>query len=982
MDRLQKTNLNNILQELEKISSNNGDVFKSRAYKRAAEVIMLENDDELSLDKIKKLNGVGKSIIKKLEEFVETGVVKKIEDEKNNPVHKFSEIYGVGPKKALLLSKEFSSIEELRMGVSKESSILNDKQKIGLKHYENILERIPRNEIDDYNVLIKKILKDFSSNIRAEIVGSYRRGAETSGDIDIIITSNNETDFDNFINKFDKNVVEYLGKGKTKCFIIGQLQDKTPRRIDFMFTSEKEFPFAILYFTGSKEFNVRMRQHALSRGFTLNEHEIKYSDKTRYLEKEFSSEEDIFKFLGMKYKIPSDRTSGNFELLTSEPSESVLVSGVLKSAEPILQNNPEKVIIEGKLKVKTLKKVLKKTSSSKDRVEYLSKALREASDKYYNGIPIITDQEFDSLQDELRKLDPNNKVLKEIGAPIKSGKKIQLPYFMPSMDKVKKDTLDKWLKNYKNTYVLTAKLDGVSGLYIKNGSEEKLYTRGNGSVGSDISHLLKLMPPFCSNKDSKFVVRGELIISDKNFEDQFSSSKANARNTVSGLISQKNPNPEDLKFIDFVSYEVIEPSLKPSEQLNFADKQGLNVVKNENYNVLSVESVSKILIDWRHTHKYTIDGIIIAHDKIYDRTDSNPKHSVAFKMVLEDQKAQAKVIDVKWAVSKHGLAKPVIHIEPTPIGGVVVRKISGQNAKFIVSNKIGKGALIEVVRRGDVIPYAERIITPADKPTLPDVEYEWTDTNVDIIIQNYDDIENKQVIAFFTGFKVDGIGEGTIQKLRNAGYKDINSILKIKESQIKAIEGMGDKSSSKIYKGLQELQPKMRENIPKTMALSGKFGRGMGSRKINEIFKKYPDVLKTYNETSKNDNISKINLVPGFSNKSSELFNDGFPKFIEFSKEIGIYEDIISQDSKEYAPVKSNLVFIGKSFVFTGFRDEDIEKRIINLGGDIKTTLSTNTYALIIKDSDVSNSKTIKANDKKITIYTKDEIEKIINEIL
>ena len=143
---------------------------------------------------------------------------------------------------------------------------------------------------------------------------------------------------------------------------------------------------------------------------------------------------------------------------------------------------------------------------------------------------------------------------------------------MPSMDKVKIDTLSKWLKTYTNDYVISAKLDGVSALYIKNETGEKLYTRGNGSIGSDISHLLKFIKPKSNNDKVSFVARGELIITNKNFMEQFHKTKANARNTVSGLIARKNPNPDEFKFIDFVTYEIIEPNLKPSEQFEFAKK--------------------------------------------------------------------------------------------------------------------------------------------------------------------------------------------------------------------------------------------------------------------------------------------------------------------------------------------------------------------------------------------------------------------------
>ena len=128
---------------------------------------------------------------------------------------------------------------------------------------------------------------------------------------------------------------------------------------------------------------------------------------------------------------------------------------------------------------------------------------------------------------------------------------------MPSMDKVKPDSLSKWLTTYKGPYVVSAKLDGVSALFVQNTEGNKLYTRGNGSVGQDISHLIpyiKTLPSSTVSEDR--VVRGELIIRDSDFEEQFSKDKANARNMVSGLVTRKTVQKTAMEYVHFVVYEV------------------------------------------------------------------------------------------------------------------------------------------------------------------------------------------------------------------------------------------------------------------------------------------------------------------------------------------------------------------------------------------------------------------------------------------
>ena len=241
-------------------------------------------------------------------------------------------------------------------------------------------------------------------------------------------------------------------------------------------------------------------------------------------------------------------------------------------------------------------------------------------------------------------------------------------------------------------------------------------------------------------------------------------------------------------------------------------------------------------------------------------------------MVLSDQSKESVVTGVTWNTSKHGLKKPIVQIEPINIGGVTVRNISGQNGKFIESNIIGPGAIIEVVRRGDVIPYIEKVIKPANKPAMPDGEYEWTATNVDIIVPVDDESRERLALAFFKDIGVDGVGIGNIKKFSKAGFKTIPQILKMTKEDILSIEGFKDKSAQKIYSGLQELQADNFGKVPieKLMGLSGTFGRGIGGKRIKEIFKLYPDVLNR--NISEGEMIELIQTVPGFSVKTATQF--------------------------------------------------------------------------------------------------------------
>ena len=296
-----------LLDELSTLMAKKGENIRAGAYKKAQESIMLHQDEinETNYQKLSSLPRIGNTIIQKFKEYIETGTLRLLERERANPENIFSDIFGIGPKKAKnLVEKGITTIQQLR---EKQEDVLNDLQKTGLKYYEDILQRIPRNEIDEYkNIFDESFNKLKHDDANMEIVGSYRRGAKTSGDIDVIITSNEKDIFKNFIDDLleKKIIVEVLTRGASKSLVITKLPGKQyARRVDFLYTTKEEFPFAILYFTGSKTFNTVMRGRALTLGYSLNEHGMYAMDgkkKGSKIDNLFSSEKDIFQFLKME----------------------------------------------------------------------------------------------------------------------------------------------------------------------------------------------------------------------------------------------------------------------------------------------------------------------------------------------------------------------------------------------------------------------------------------------------------------------------------------------------------------------------------------------------------------------------------------------------------------------------------------------------------------------------------------------------------
>jgi DNA polymerase beta len=223
----------------------------------------------------------------------------------------FQNIYGVGPTKAReLTDKGLRSIAELRANVQRNPALLNDKQRIGLAYYEPLLERIPRDEMDEHKDILEHYLP-----FHGEIVGSYRRQASSSGDIDVLLrmprgmlpkqAKQQLAQIVKYLTEV-KYIVEVLALGEHKCMAICRRDEtSTPRRLDLLMVPGEQYGCALLYFTGSDRFNVAFRQYALQQGYTLNEKALTPLNATPPPPME--TESDVFAFLKLQYVEPQNR---------------------------------------------------------------------------------------------------------------------------------------------------------------------------------------------------------------------------------------------------------------------------------------------------------------------------------------------------------------------------------------------------------------------------------------------------------------------------------------------------------------------------------------------------------------------------------------------------------------------------------------------------------------------------------------------------
>ena len=598
----------------------------------------------------------------------------------------------------------------------------------------------------------------------------------------------------------------------------------------------------------------------------------------------------------------------------------------------------------------------------------LTNAYHNSSDKK----DVLPDAQFDALVDIYEE---RFEKWNYIGAKVEEGKKVKLPYFLASMNKIKatqEKEIKNWKKEYLGPYIIEDKLDGVSGLLLYNKtSSPTLYTRGDGNEGSDITKLVKYLKLPSVPKGDFYAIRGEVIMKKSVFDTKYSTDFRNSRNLVSGIVNSKKLKVGIAQDLDFVAYELIDnPTgniLKISDQLSTLQTLGFEIPNlcSLSKSHLTVEHLTTVLNNFRTKSTYEIDGIVILdNSKAYKRNLSgNPKFAFAFKNIRESK--IAKVVKIIWTASRYGVLVPKIEIQPIILNGVTIKFASAFDAKFIKNGNIGPGTQVEITRSGDVIPYILCIVK-GSKAQMPKEKYYWGKSGVNIYLEEKHEENTAVQIAIITNFfnelRVKGLAKKTIENLHKQGFDTIHKILYASVSDLINAD-FGPKQSQNIVDSIESSIRNV--DLAKLMAATTIFGVGLGAKKIKLIIDKFgSDILNI--RLTKTKLKEEIAQLSGWSQGSAEQFVD---KLAEFKKFINLNKKII------FAVLKTKKAgkFKGEIIVFSGIRDPDLEKIIIKEGGDIKNTVSKNTTLLITKDISSNTAKVKEAKRLGIKIISLDE---------
>lgn len=594
-----------------------------------------------------------------------------------------------------------------------------------------------------------------------------------------------------------------------------------------------------------------------------------------------------------------------------------------------------------------------------------------ANDSYRSGSPIVSDENYDFIFIlELQKRLPHHPFLQKVESESEgfSDEKIKLPEKMLSTDKAYSlGEIEKWLERISkfseeiNVQLSdiqikgTAKLDGFAGY----DDGKKLYTRGDGNKGSDISRVFQRGLGIL-NDSERGQGPGEIVVKRSYFEKHLSNDFEYPRNFQASLIKEKELDKFARDAIDAKAALFV-----PFKQLPFWEGN-IDEFKNQ---------FLDIVIKLEGGVDFDIDGVVfeIVNPELKEFMGSNRKFhrwQIAYKENKE--KAQVKVISVTAQVGRTGKITPVAELEPTQLSGATIYRATGHHYGLVKEQGLGPGSIIELTRSGMVIPKINKVLKTAEV----DIPLNCPSCNSLLIwdsdflmCSNNNDCPDQVVGKMIYFFRIlgnnDGFGQATIQKLYDEGLRQVSDIYLLNLDELVSM-GFGEKTSRNL---INQLQRSRQESIEdwRFLAAFGVHRLGMGNCE---------NLLKNYSiDEVFNLSIASIAEIDGFAELTAEVIFDGL---LSIKSQ---YEVLVSDGFELEKTIliidenTSSNPFYSKKIVFTGTMNQprsDLEKQAKSLGISVAKSVSSKTDFLIIGEN-VGQSKMNKAKNHGVEILSESE---------
>lgn len=639
------------------------------------------------------------------------------------------------------------------------------------------------------------------------------------------------------------------------------------------------------------------------------------------------------------------------------------------------------------------------------RIDYLVSNILKANKAYRDGNPFMSDGEYDKLVDELKEIDPENSLLKKsVIEDVKGKDRVEsLPLPMFSLEKVKSwDAIESWLKQFNDdtVIVLTPKYDGIS-LLTETDLNGKAWTRGDGNEGQESSSRFRLMSFNRSgleglrNEGARYCW-GEAIMKKSEFEPYLQSGEyKTARNMVAGQFNADEWKPGIVTKIDYVVYGCDLPCNKSRQVKLLSTIGGVRWAVSTVKELLSNKNIFQELYDtW--SNRYNIDGIVMDIDnyslreKLGRLPNGNPRYAIAVKFPEWNDSKLTKVTGITWKVSKDGLSKPVINIEPVELSGATVTNVTGHNAGYIVDNHICENAVIRVRRSGDVIPKHDKtesfavsdfertcddmMVCPScGKPLV------WDRNMIELVCTN-DDCEQKVIarnLFFFTTMGIEEVGEPTIKKLYDRGYKSIIDILTIKKDDWCSIDGFGEGSYDKIFSQIEKIR---HDEIPVARLLTAcnVFHGVFGEKTCQIIFDnitidEYRSMI-LFHSFDREAMMRKLSSIKYIGEITAGIFIDSLIGVDRSTIPFDLFVTYFKKETKKSGTKQLSICF-------SGVRDKELEAELAERCHKVVSGVSKNTDLLIVKDVNGNSSKITKARELGIPVISIDDRDAIWSKI-
>lgn len=598
-------------------------------------------------------------------------------------------------------------------------------------------------------------------------------------------------------------------------------------------------------------------------------------------------------------------------------------------------------------------------------LETLVARLTAASHAYHNGLPLLmSDTEYDAAIDQLAAAAPDHPFLARVGAPLAVGDEVTLPHVLPSLNKIKAtdDSLPKWLsRNSAPSYHVSQKLDGCSALWLPK--ERKLYTRGDGVKGRDISAFVPYFKGLStSSSDILKAVRGELIM--RSDSAAIPAGKI-ARNIVAGALNRKEVDTALFAEIRFVAYELIDPpTLTPIDASKALRAAGYEIapVTLLPASQITPDRLSALFSSEEAASPYAIDGIVVAPNtsrplalSLKDKMGAaqNPADRVAWKTRLTATTATTTVRAVEWNVSASGYLIPRVLFDPVTLSGANIGAATGLHARWISDNAIGPGATIEVRRAGDVIPQIIAVHTPSPTGAAlpPAGTWSWiTDIHVGASTET-PEATCARLTRALNELGAENVGPGLVARLFAAGFTTIGSMYAASVADFASrVEGVKAKGAERIYAGLRAKQSTWTELT--FLCASCVFPRGIGHTRLTPLLALNPNPA-TWDPTA----LAAANPV-GLSATTIHAICDAIPAYIAWRAEN--FPSALTPSSTLLSAAAADAAHV----VFTGFRDKALETALTAAGHIIADTVTRKTTHVLYPDGpEPASTKITKARE-------------------